>query len=66
MDKNFVSKRIKELRTASSLSQSALAKKVGTTQQVIAQYESGQDMTITRFLEICEALQVTPVEFWED
>jgi transcriptional regulator with XRE-family HTH domain len=55
MNKDFVSKKIKELRTASSMSQTILAEKVGTTQQVIAQYESGQDMTVSRFLEICEA-----------
>ena len=60
---NMVSNKIKSLREQKGISQTVLAEKVGTTQQVIAQYESGQDMTITRFLEICEALGITAAEF---
>ena len=62
---NMVSEKIKSLREQKSMSQTVLAEKVGTTQQVIAQYESGQDMTVSRFLEICEALEITATAFFK-
>lgn len=58
-----VGQNIRKAREAAGLNQSSVATAVGTTQSQIAKYEAGvQDMTITRFLEICFAIGADPAE----
>lgn len=55
--------RLRAAREAAGMTQADLARKINTTQAQIAKYENGdQDMTIARFLEICGAIGVDPVE----
>ena len=55
-----VGQNIKNARMAAEITQVQLAKNIGTTQQVIARYESGeQDPTVSRLIEIAQALGVS-------
>lgn len=50
-------------REAACMTQAALGKKVGTSQSIIGRYERNEVVpTITRFLDICKALNVTPFD----
>lgn len=52
--------RLKNIREDLDLTQTKVAKYLGTTQQQIHRYENGeQDMTVTRFKEICELYKVS-------
>ena len=47
-------------REEACMTQTALGKKVGTSQSIIGRYERNEVVpTITRFLNICRALNVT-------
>jgi DNA-binding XRE family transcriptional regulator len=59
-----IADRIKTLREAQGLSQTELASKIGISQQAVAGYENGQEMTVSRLLEICKALGITAAEFF--
>lgn len=56
--------RIAKLRKARGLSQTGLGKEVGLSQQMIADYESGQKLhlPLCRILDLAEALQVDVTE----
>jgi repressor LexA len=59
----MVSDKIKSNRQSISMTQAALAQAIGTTQQVIARYESGeQEPTVSRLIEIAKALKIKPSE----
>jgi len=59
----MVSDKIKSTRQSISMTQAALAQAIGTTQQVIARYESGeQEPTVSRLIEIAKALKIKPSE----
>ena len=50
---------IREARLAAGMSQTALADAIGSTQSQIGKYERGeQDLTVSRLLDIAEALGV--------
>jgi transcriptional regulator with XRE-family HTH domain len=58
-----IGSRIKEYREAAGLSQAGLARKIGTTSYQISIYEADkQNMSLPRFVMICEALGVDMVE----
>lgn len=58
-----VCQKIRRARESAGLKQADIAAAIGTSQAQIAKYENGdQDMTITRFLEICGAIDVDPAE----
>ena len=52
---------IKAAREAAGISQTELAKRIGTTRQQIGKYETDkQDMTLNRLVQIASALGVEP------
>ena len=52
---------IKAAREAAGISQTELAKRIGTTRQQIGKYETGeQDMTLKRLVQIATALCIEP------
>ena len=52
---------IKAAREAAGISQTELAKRIGTTRQQIGKYETDkQDMTLNRLFQIASALGVEP------
>lgn len=62
-----IGEKIRIARFNSNLSQNQLAKKIGTTQTVIARYESNtQSPTVKRLLEIAKATKEKPSWFLEN
>jgi len=60
LDKVYIGKRIKEIRTKNKLSQRALAKVLNTTGSNIASYELGKTLILTSFAyEICNKYKVS-------
>ncbi len=58
---NKVGKNIKVLRTIREMSQEDLAKKAGVSRPNLSDIENGKiNMTLTTFVSICDALDVTP------
>lgn len=56
-----IGRNIAEAREAAKLTQTVLAARIGTSQSQIGKYERGeQDMTMARFIEIADALGVSP------
>ena len=56
-----VGDRIRKIREEKSLSQTEIAEYIGMTKSSYAKYERGeQDMTMARFIEIADALGVSP------
>lgn len=52
---------IKAAREAAGISQTELAKRIGTTRQQVSKYEADkQDMTLKRLVQIAAALGVEP------
>ena len=51
-----IGSRIREARKKVGLTQTGLAMRVGTTQEMISHYESGDDMQVSRLYEIAKAL----------
>lgn len=50
--------RIRAARKIAGLTQTGLAMRVGTTQEMISRYENGDDMQVSRLYEIARALGV--------
>ena len=61
LNQRQIGRNIAEAREAAKLTQTVLASRIGTSQSQIGKYERGeQDMTMARFIEIAEALGVSP------
>lgn len=57
-----VGQNIRRVRETAGKTQSDLAQMIGSTQSQIGKYERGaQDMTLTRLIQIAEALSVDPI-----
>lgn len=60
----IVGQNIRRVREAASLTQSDLALMIGSTQSQIGKYERGvQDMSLSRLVQIAEALGADAVDF---
>ena len=59
--------KVRQLRTLADMSQKELAEKVGLTASSISQLENNQiSPTMNNFILICNALNVSPAEFWKE
>lgn len=65
-DYDKVVKKLREAREKKGLRQTDLAKLLGSNQNVISRYELGRDMTMSRFLQICKALEVNPSDILQE
>jgi transcriptional regulator with XRE-family HTH domain len=62
-----IGSRIRRFRTLAELSQKELADKVGLTSSSISQLENNQiSPTMNNFVLICNALNISPAEFWHE
>ncbi len=62
-----IGSKVRKLRALADLSQKELADKVGLTASSISQLENNQiSPTMNNFVLICNALNVSPAEFWQE
>lgn len=60
INKELVSKRLKQIRKIKHLTQKDMAKLINTSQSTISSYENGKSLILTAFLfEICSKLNVS-------
>ena len=60
IDKEIVSKRLKQIRKIKHLTQKDVAKLINTSQSTISSYENGKSLILTAFLfEFCSKLNVS-------
>ena len=60
INKELVSKRLKQIRKLHKLTQKDMAKLINTSQSTISSYENGKSLILTAFLlEICSKLNVS-------
>jgi len=63
-DKEFIGKKIKQLRTNAKLSQAELSEKIGMTEKNLSNIERGlQTPTLNSFLRLLEILKIPLSEF---
>ena len=67
MDKNFISKRITELRIKKNVSEYRMSTDLGHSKGYIQSIASGRTLpSMTEFLYICDYLGVTPSLFFDE
>lgn len=67
MDSKFIGERITELRLKKNVSEYQMSLDLGRNKTYIQSITSGRNLPKVRhFLEICEYLEVTPKEFFDD
>lgn len=67
MDEQFVRNRITQLRIKKDVSEYQMSLDLGKNKSYIQGISSGRSMpSMKQFLEICDYLEITPVEFFDD
>lgn len=67
LEKNYIPDRITELRTARGISERKMSLDLGHSTSYIRSITTGRTLpSMTEFLYICEYLQVTPEEFFNE
>lgn len=67
MDSKFIGERITELRLKKNVSEYQMSLDLGRNKTYIQSITSGRNLPkMSHFLEICEYLEVTPKEFFDD
>ena len=67
MDANFIRERIAKLRTEKCISEYKMSLDLGHSKGYMQSISSGNSLpSLSEFLYICEYLQVTPQEFFDD
>ena len=62
MEMKDIGNMIRIVRLEEKMTQEELAEKIGVYQQQINAYEHGQNMTMTTLFDVCDGLEVKPVE----
>ncbi|WP_455296477.1 helix-turn-helix domain-containing protein [Brucella pituitosa] len=63
----LIGQRIRELRCASNKTQAEVAKACGVTFQQVQKYERGTNrLSVSRLIDVCKAIDVSPALFVSD